>query len=365
MPMLDRNQKRNVLQADQSRLDRVFVRHLLLVVVFLAAGIVAWSLYQALVLAFGAVLLSLAIRALADALIRTTRIPDAVAVALVILVLTAAVAAVGWLFGSQLAKQFNLLAADLPQSLSILLQGLGTTSWGAWLVNQVKEADLSGATGQVASHIAAFFGSTFKALAYLAVLLFAAVYFAMQPPRYRNGLLRLAPPDRRARMAEIVDLIGATLRAWIVGQSITMALVGALTALGLWAVGIPAPFALGLIAGVFAFVPYLGPILASAPGILMAATQGPMTALYAAAVYGLVHFVEGNLITPLVQAEVVMLPPVLTIFATLCFGLLLGPIGVLLAAPMTVVLLVLVNTLYVEDGLGEPRAWPALPSGNK
>ena len=144
-----------------------------------------------------------------------------------------------------------------------------------------------------------------------------------------------------------------------------MALVGALTALGLWALGIPALFALGLIAGVFAFVPYLGPILASAPGILMAATQGPMTALYAAAVYGLVHFVEGNLITPLVQAEVANLPPVLTIFATLCFGLLLGPIGVLLAAPMTVVLLVLVNTLYVEDRLGEPRAWPALPSGNK
>jgi predicted PurR-regulated permease PerM len=70
--------------------------------------------------------------------------------------------------------------------------------------------------------------------------------------------------------------------------------------------------------------------------------------------------VESNLITPLVQAEAVKLPPVLTLFATLVFGLLLGPIGVLLAAPLTVVLLVVVNTLYLEDILGELRAWPSV-----
>jgi predicted PurR-regulated permease PerM len=69
--------------------------------------------------------------------------------------------------------------------------------------------------------------------------------------------------------------------------------------------------------------------------------------------------VEGNLITPIIQAEVVELPPILTLFATLVFGLLLGPIGVLLAAPLTVVLLVLVNTFYLEDILGDTRGWPA------
>jgi predicted PurR-regulated permease PerM len=113
-----------------------------------------------------------------------------------------------------------------------------------------------------------------------------------------------------------------------------------------------------LLAGLFAFIPYVGPILSSVPGILMAATQGPLPAFYALLLYAGVHFVEGNLITPIIQAEVVELPPILTLFATLVFGILLGPIGVLLAAPLTVVLLVLINTFYLEDTLGNARNWP-------
>jgi predicted PurR-regulated permease PerM len=71
------------------------------------------------------------------------------------------------------------------------------------------------------------------------------------------------------------------------------------------------------------------------------------------------HFLEGNIINPLVQAEAVELPPVLTLFATLVFGLLLGPVGVLLAAPLAVVLLVAVNALYIEGILGERCVWPS------
>lgn len=139
-----------------------------------------------------------------------------------------------------------------------------------------------------------------------------------------------------------------------------MAIVGTLTGLGLWGLGVPAPLALGLLAGLFAFIPYVGPILSSVPGILMAATQGPLPAFYAARLYAGVHFVEGNLITPIIQAEIVELPPILTLFATLVFGLLLGPIGVLLAAPLAVVILVIVTrailrTHLARSAVGQPR----------
>ena len=115
-----------------------------------------------------------------------------------------------------------------------------------------------------------------------------------------------------------------------------------------------------LLAGLFAFIPYVGPILSSVPGILMAATQGPLPAFYAARLYAGVHFVEGNLITPIIQAEIVELPPILTLFATLVFGLLLGPIGVLLAAPLAVVILVIVTrailrTHLARSAVGQPR----------
>jgi predicted PurR-regulated permease PerM len=91
----------------------------------------------------------------------------------------------------------------------------------------------------------------------------------------------------------------------------------------------------------------------------MASMQGPELVGYVVALYAAIHFVESNLITPLVQAEAIELPPVLTLFATLIFGLLLGPVGVLLAAPLAVVVLVAVNTIYIEGILGERRVWPS------
>lgn len=335
-----------------------FIRRLLLIVLVGAAAFAAWRLSDVLMVAFGSALLALMLRGLSGAMGRGTGISEAWMVAPIVLALFAGVGAIVWLFGSQVSMQFSLLGVDLPQSISQLTREVGATPWGAWFLDRADDMNFTGATGQIAGHLAALFGSVFRAVAYLAVLLFAAIYLAAQPERYRHGLLRLIPPERRDRMGEVLDLVGVTLRRWIIGQSITMTVVGTLTGIGLWGLGISAPVALGLIAGAFAFIPYVGPVLAAAPGILMAATQGPLPALYAAALYGGVHFVEGNLITPLVQAEAVELPPVLTLFATLVFGVLLGPVGVLLAAPLTVVLLVFVNMLYLEDALGDRRAWP-------
>ena len=336
-----------------------FARRVLLVSLVGAVGFTVWKLSDVLVLAFGAALLALLLRGLAHEVSRRTRMPEAWAVVPVVLALLGSVVAVGWLFGSQIALQFNLLAKDLPQSLTQLAREFGSSSWGAWLLGHAQDINLGSASAPVASYLASLFGSMFRTAAYIAVLLFAAVYFALQPARYVEGLLRLVPVTRRDSAREVLELLGTTLRRWLIGQSITMAVVGTLTAIGLALLGVTAPLALGLIAGVFAFVPYVGPILASASGILMAAMQGPVLVGYVLALYASIHFVESNLINPLVQAEAVELPPVLTLFAALVFGLLLGPVGVLLAAPLAVVLLIAVNALYIEGLLGEHRVWPS------
>ena len=324
-----------------------------------AAALAVWKLSDMLMLAFGAALLALLLRGLAHELSRRTRIPEAWAVLPVVLLLFGSVVAVGWLFGSQISSQFNLLAKDLPQSLTQLAHEFGSSSWGAWLLGHAQDINLGTVTAPFAGYIGALFGSILRTVAYIAVLLFAALYFAVQPTRYVDGLLRLVPVLHRDGASEMLELLGATLRRWIIGQSITMAVVGTLTAIGLALLGVTAPIALGLISGMFAFVPYVGPIMASVSGILMASMQGPVLVGYVIALYAVIHFVEGNIITPLVQAEAVELPPVLTLFATLVFGLLLGPVGVLLAAPLAVVLLVSVNALYIEGILGERRAWPS------
>jgi predicted PurR-regulated permease PerM len=352
-----------ILEQTQERAtqtDRPFARYLLLVILAFAGMFAAWRLSNVLMLAFATALLALLLRGLARVLTRWTPIPEAWAIGPVVMVLLAVFGAVVWLFGSQIATQFDFLVETLPKGFSQFVHDFGANPWGGWLLGLAHDMNLTGATGQAAGYIAALFGSVLRATAYIAVLLFAAVYLAAQPERYRHDLLQLVPPDRRARIGDVLDLMGATLGRWLIGQAVTMTFVGTLTAFGLWWLGVAAPLALGLTAGMFAFVPYIGPIMASAPGILIAAVQGPVPALYAAALYAGVHFVEGNLVTPLVQAEAVELPPVLTLFATLIFGLLLGPVGVLLAAPLTVVLLVAINSLYLEDVLGEPRTWPSV-----
>ena len=339
--------------------DWLFVRKLLLIVGIAASALALWRLSDVLLLAFRSILLALVLRGLAGIISDRTKISEGLAVTAVVIAMTSAFAAFAWLFGSQIATQFELLAEDLPQGISQIVRDLRSTQWGAWIFLRAQEVNLTSATTQVTGYITAVFGSIVRTAGYLAVLLFASIYLAAQPDRYLQGCLRLVAQKRRERVGEIFDLTGRTLQRWLVGQSITMAIVGTLTGLGLWGLGVPAPLALGLLAGLFAFIPYVGPILSSVPGILMAATHGPLPAFYAALLYAGVHFVEGNLITPIIQAEVVELPPILTLFATLVFGLLLGAIGVLLAAPLTVVILVIVNTFYLEDTLGERRSWPA------
>jgi len=108
----------------------------------------------------------------------------------------------------------------------------------------------------------------------------------------------------------------------------------------------------------------VGAIVAAVPAALMAFTQSPMDAVYTILLFMAVHFVEGNFITPLVQDEAVSLPPVISVFSTLIFTILFGPFAVIVAVPVTIVGLVILETLYVEDTLGDMSAVPPAPVAN-
>ena len=133
-----------------------------------------------------------------------------------------------------------------------------------------------------------------------------------------------------------------------------MVLVFVLTGLGLWAIGVPAALALALLAGLAEFVPIVGPIVAAVPALLIALSAGWQTALWTLLLYLAIQQVEGNVIQPLVQHRVVSLPPAITVFAVVAFGLLFGSLGVLFATPLAVVVFVAVWTLWVRETPGEP-----------
>jgi len=99
---------------------------------------------------------------------------------------------------------------------------------------------------------------------------------------------------------------------------------------------------------VLEFIPFVGPIVASVPGILMGFTQGPQEALYVALLYLAINQVEGNVIMPMVQKWAVALPPALGILSVVGFGTLFGIAGVLFAVPLMVVAMTLLQELYVK-----------------
>jgi predicted PurR-regulated permease PerM len=162
------------------------------------------------------------------------------------------------------------------------------------------------------------------------------------------------PPGKRARADEILGETGTALRKWLIAMSLDMIFLGVVTGVGLWIVGVPQAFALGVLSGLSVFVPYIGPIVAIIPGLLLALSVSPTLALHAFIVYIVAQQLEGNISLPLLQRWTVKMPPAMMLLAIVAFGFLFGIWGVLLATPLAVAVMTIVRMAYVEDVLEKP-----------
>jgi predicted PurR-regulated permease PerM len=330
-----------------------FTRRVLIVagVTVLAAAFVQAS--DVFFLFFLAVLLAILLRGAGDALARRTGIGPGRALTLVAAALAALAAGVALAAGSMAAGQVERLASDLPQSVEQVRNYLRERAWGRELLRHAPSADGLVSGGDAAARVAAFFSTTLGAVGNLVVLAVLTLYLAASPRTYLTGLLTLVPPRHRPRAGEVLAAVGFHLRWWLVGRLAAMSAVGVVTGVGLWAVGIPQFLVLALIAALLTAVPFVGPIAAAVPGLLLALTQGPGVALWALGVYVLAQAAENYLVTPLVQQNTVSLPPALTVMAVVLGGALFGMLALVVATPLAVTILVAVKMLYVEDVLGE------------
>jgi predicted PurR-regulated permease PerM len=326
--------------------DAVFVRRLFLTAVFIAVAAALWALSDLLLLVFAAVLIAIILRTVAVPIRQLARIPEPWNVIGAALLIALALVAAGWAFGAQFASQLQYLFDRTP----VILERL-TDEMRRWSGNGMLE---SGTIGSLISRALAWGTTVFGAAASLVLAVFGGLYIACAPETYRSGFVKMVPPQWHDRIEESLDDAHVALRQWVAAQLIAMVCVGVLTAAGMWLAGVPSPLALGLIAGLAEFVPYLGPIIGAIPAVLLASGQSTETVLAAIAVVIVVQQLENNVIMPLVAGQALSVPPATAIFAVVAIGALFGPLGLLLGFPLAVVVDVFIRRLYVREALGEP-----------
>jgi predicted PurR-regulated permease PerM len=326
-------------------------------IVALVAGLVllAYALRHVLLLLFAAILIAVGLRGLAGAIEKVSPLKGKAALGAAVFVVLALLAGAGWLLGAQITAQITELIDRLPTAWQDFRGQLASNRYGAMVLSEIESgrASAGGALSSAASRIGGYTITAAGALLDVVVVVIAALFMMVSPQTYKKGVLALAPRQRRERLDDALDASAVALRKWLLGTLISMLFLAVTVTLGLWALGVPAPLALGLLAGLAQFVPLIGPILATVPGVLLALTVGPQTALWAAALYFVASQVEANLVYPIIQERAVSMAPVMTLFAVVGVGLLLGPLGAVLATPLAVVLSVFVVMFYVRDTLGD------------
>jgi predicted PurR-regulated permease PerM len=330
-----------------------FTSRTFVVVGVLTACLILWRLRDVASVAFGSVVLAVGLDGLSRWIAGRANVARPLALALVLALAASLLGVAVWVSEATIAAQYQQLARMLPESLRALVALVRRDPLGREILAQAREGSLAGAAGSAPQLMAGVVRWIGAWVTYSLVMVFGGVFLAIDPDRYRHGVLRLAPPARRQHDTAFMARLASDIQRWLLGRLAVMVVVGALSSVGLWAVGVDAPFALGLTGALLSFVPFVGALMGAVPAMMVAFVQDPALALWVALLFWGVHFVEGTFITPYVEDKAVEVPPVLSIFSTTVFTLLLGPIGVFLAGPLTVVAMSSVKALYIEDVLGE------------
>jgi predicted PurR-regulated permease PerM len=351
-PLERRTASKSAASTDLPAFSRRVVVAVLITLGLAALAIMAWRGIDVLLEAFAGVLFGIFLSALAQWLQQRTRLSYGWSLAVVVLALCTLMIGGGWLLAGRMVTQIRGLIGDLPKSVEKMQSYLSQYPWGQFLLQLPRSEQASGWAGELlrGGHI---FSSVAGFLEAMIVILVVGIFGAADPDVYKVGLFHLVPPRQRRRVGEAVDAVTHNLRSWMVGQAVLMIVLGVTTAAALAFMGIPFALALGLITGILEIIPYIGAWLSAIPTALIALTVGPGHMAMVLGLYLALHILEGYVLLPLIQRRAVHLPPALTLIAQVLLGELLGLMGLLVAAPLTVVSVVLVKMFYVEDTLGD------------
>jgi predicted PurR-regulated permease PerM len=348
-------------------LDRGLLRAVLLAfALFLAYRFLAQVATMVLLLA-AALLLAVILSAPVEALHRRN-VSRALAAALIVLCTLAVLGLSGYLLLPTLTRQAAQLASDLPGALTQLIErvrelarGYGFQVGGG---GGFSASTFSNVAGQVLGGALGLFGGLASLFTAVLILTIVPIYLAAQPEPAVGWFIRFFPPDRRDRVREVLSKVRSGLLLWLKGRIADMAIVGILSTVALYLIGVPGALFLGILTGLLAFVPLVGSIVSAIPPLLLAFVVGPTTVLWVLVAYVAIQQIEGNLVEPLIMQKTASLHPAAVVTVVTVLGAAFGVLGSILAVPSAIVAAILVKELWFRR-LEEARTEPNRNAGNE
>jgi predicted PurR-regulated permease PerM len=261
--------------------------------------------------------------------------------------------------GIELVAQAETLRAVVTGQANRILawaQELGLTEGGI-KIEQLSQ-QLMGTLGRLTSAV----GTAVGAIGSLLMVVVIAIFVASEPRLYERGIAWMLPLRSRSSFYEVSARMGWTMRRLMLGRLIAMGVEGVGTWLLLWAGGVPMAALLGILTGLFAFIPNIGAIISGVLMVLAGFSYSTNAGLWAIFVYFAVQTIDGYVIMPYVARRTVDLAPAIVLGAQLLFGALFGLIGLMLADPIVA----MVKTALEHRSRGEEEVdgiRPRYPTG--
>lgn len=331
-----------------------FFTRVVIVVLVALVPVLVWFLFDVILIVIGAILVAVLLRLAAEPFTRWAGFPETIALICSGLLTIAVVAGAGYLFGTQIDTELTDVMQRANSAVTNIMHQLQTSPSGKVILQHIQ----GGGGFSFPSFLSSVFSVSISFFEAVVVTVIGGFYLAAQPALYRSGLSKLFPRRIREEVNETVEDIGAGLRLWLIGQLIQMLLIGGLSTAAVWFIGLPSPLALGVIAGLAEFVPYLGPLIAAVPAILVASTQGLNAVSWTVIAYLVIHQIEGNLVVPLIQRQLIYIPPAVMLLGIVTILFVFGGASVIFAGPIAVIAFIAIKKLYVREGLGERTVLP-------
>jgi predicted PurR-regulated permease PerM len=245
-------------------------------------------------------------------------------------------------------EQLAQIVRDAPHHREQLIALLQQRDFTAPLARALQNAGLAQTFTRIENSLVGYTPEILTALGWAVTTLFLAFYFLADGKRMQGTVYAIVPRDYHMRLARILQNLEAIVGGYMRGQLITSVAVGAFTYLLLVICGVPNALSLALFAAVVDVIPFIGALLATAPAVLVALSQGLPTGLVVLVALFIYQELENRILIPKVYGRSLRLAPATVVLALLAGGLLLGVMGALLALPIAAGLQMMVAELRVD-----------------